>query len=271
MYQTHFGLGSFKFLAAFGYYPIIKAGILDSLSLGMFTVLVFFLVFFYHMARWPRNVCLLGVMFIAGLFATRCLQVIGMFDGLLHYPLAWQVIDLSLLILALFVLIVGIVSLRDWVVGKIKPDSSAPRLDLERLFPPIISAGSAEPLRPRLSCLRALKITGQYLGLILLSFLTGCLAALMACAWAENASVWFILYELSLPGKAPQAFLMLMSYGFIFIWPICTLWIALCWIRHSDFFFKHLKARFPAIRILVSAIFIGYALGILRLYFDFYF
>jgi len=271
MFTNGLLFGPMTFAAVFGYYPILKAGIYDSLGPGMLTVIVLFMVILYYLARWPGWLCPASGMLIAGLLIGRCLQVVGIFDPLLNYKIFWTIIDLILLILAVFVFIVGLVLLRDWAQGKLNPDTTSALIDLRRLCPKFKSRPGVGNFSISEKIWAFLKAALRGLGLMVMAFLTGCLLTLITCAWAENASVWFILYELTLPGQISQAAKMLLLYGMIFIWPLVVLWLSFCRIWRSDFYQSCFTAWLPKIRILGAALFIGYAIGILRVYLLFYF
>ncbi len=254
-------------LTDIGYYSVVKAGLQDSVSPAILTVLTLFWLQLFWAGRHLRRFCWLGGIYLAGVYLFRCGQMLGLFDFLWRHKIVWDFIDTFMLIFALSALLIGIFLFRDWLKAKWGQDQQASRIDLGFLCPSDQSGTG-----PRPGSADRLGFGGiKRWRAVILSFLGGCLAVLLARAWDEHGSVWFILYDLSLPDDIAKAFLMVVVYGLVFIWPIVLFWGIFCRVRQTSFFRRHFPAILNKIRILASAVFIGYALGILKVYWNFFF
>lgn len=244
-----------KHFASFKPLTIVGAGLADGINPCAFTVIVFFISFLALQGYQRRELIFIGLAFIFSVFLTYILLGIGIFNFLYRLKGIWIVIKLLNISVGILSIILGVLSIYDFLKFK----KTAKSQDLILQLPNSIKnrihsligifyrkSKDAKELRPHLA------------GLILSAFITGFLVSLLEAVCTGQLYLPTIAFVLKTSHLKLQALGYLVLYNIMFVAPLLIIFsLALLGVT-SEQFSKFLRQRLAVIKLIMAAIFFAF-------------
>jgi hypothetical protein len=229
---------------SFIFFSAAQLGIKDSLTPYVFLAFLLLNVVLFAVRKWPKQCSSFGLSFIFGYMATHSFVVVGAFDFILGTPLLQQIIRWVNLALALGLIGIGAIHLRDWWMIK-KGRESSVLISFHR---------GTENSQKALSRIKTR-------GFLIVIFMIGQVAALLGSPWAPDQDFYLKLKYASEGGHAERILLFTFTYSLFAAWLLWFSWIVLVLGRKSEkqfLIFKNISLQ----KMVLSSIFIAVGLGI---------
>jgi hypothetical protein len=243
--------GSFKPLT------IISAGLADGINPCAFTVIVFFISFLALQGYRKRELALIGLSFISAVFLTYILLGIGIFNFLYRLKGIWIIIKAVNISVGIFSIILGLVSVYDFIKFKITGKTEDLILQLPKTIKNRVHSLIGIFYR-KSKDLGADKVKPHILRLILSAFATGFLVSLLEAVCTGQLYLPTIAFVLKISQLKLQALGYLILYNIMFVVPLLIIFLFALWGVTSEQFSKFLKQHLGVVKLIMAVIFFAF-------------
>jgi hypothetical protein len=243
---------SFKPLA------IISAGLADGINPCAFTVIVFFISFLALQGYKRRELILIGLAFIFAVFLTYILLGIGIFNFLFRLKGIWIIIKVVNISVGIFSIILGILSIYDFLKFKKTGKSEDLILQLPKTIKNRIHSLIGIFYR-KSKDLEADNVKPHILRLILAALATGFLVSLLEAVCTGQLYLPTIAFVLKTTPLKLQALGYLVLYNIMFIVPLLIIFLFALLGVTSEQFSKFLRQHLAIIKLIMAVIFFAFA------------
>lgn len=250
-------LSSLKNYAGFGFLPAIRAGFIDGLNLGGLTAIIVFLMFAYFILRRKLNLALYSFYFIFSVIASITLITLGTVDSFLLHSSYDIILEVGYFIVIMASLIFGCVFFLDWLRLR-KNEGKVERLKVSFDF--LVDQTKLPPKRE-------FKQSIFVFGAGIFSICLGTLTAILSSRWPCSRHVYNMYWELTFPGKYWQGIGFFIAYGLAYCFPLIILVALFLIFMNSKKMMREIYSSLSLLQIIISAVFLGYSLSLLSIYY----
>jgi len=243
--------GSFKPLT------IISAGLADGINPCAFTVIVFFISFLALQGYRKRELALIGLSFIFAVFLTYILLGIGIFNFLYRLKGIWLIIKVVNISVGIFSIILGVLSIYDFLKFKKTGKSEDLILQLPKTIKNRIHSLIGIFYRKSKSS-EAFEAKPHIFKLVISALITGFLVSLLEAVCTGQLYLPTIAFVLKISQLKLQALGYLILYNIMFIVPLLIIFLFALWGVTSEQFSKFLKQRLAVVKLTMAVIFFAF-------------
>jgi cytochrome c biogenesis protein CcdA/glutaredoxin len=230
---------------SFGVLTVLGAGLLDGLNPCAFATLVFFVSYLAFTGRRGRDVLFVGLSFTLGVFVTYLLVGVGLLKVVQSLSFFTALGRWVYLITALLCVTLAILTFRDYSRARDgQPSDMALRLPMN--------------LRRRIN--KVIRENAQMRAFVAVAFFTGFVVSLLELACTGQVYLPTIIYVMSQPELAAQAFLYLLLYCLMFILPLVVVFVLSFFGTGSEQLGQFINRHTSTIKLLTGVLFVGLAL-----------
>jgi cytochrome c biogenesis protein CcdA/glutaredoxin len=229
----------------FGVLGVLGAGLIDGLNPCAFATLVFFISYLTFTGRRGRDILFVGLAFALGVFLTYLLVGVGLLRAVQALPFFTSLGRWVYLLTALLCVVLAALTFRDFFrarEGKVSEMTLKLPLSLRRRINKVIREGA------------------QMRAFVAVAFATGFLVSLIELACTGQVYLPTIVYVLSVPELAAQAFLYLVLYCLMFILPLIVVFVLAYRGTTSEQLGQFVNRHTATIKLLTGLVFGGLAL-----------
>ncbi len=194
----------------FGVLGVLGAGLIDGLNPCAFATLVFFISYLTFTGRRGRDILLVGASFALGVFLTYLLVGVGLLNAIQALPFFTALGRWVYLLTALLCMALAALTFRDYARAR-KGKTGEMTLKL--------------PLALRKRINQVIREGSQARAFVAVAFVTGFVISLIELACTGQVYLPTIIYVLSVPELAAQAFFYLLLYCIMFIVPLIVVFV----------------------------------------------
>ncbi len=233
-----------RFLS-FSVLTVVGAGLIDGLNPCAFATLVFFISYLAFTGRRGRDILFVGISFALGVFLTYLLVGVGLLKVVQSLDFFTALGRWVYLLTALLCVVLAILTFRDFSRAR-KGKTTEMSLRLPR------------GLQRRIH--KVIRESGQVRAFVAMAFVTGFVVSLLELACTGQVYLPTIVYVMSRPELAAQAFLYLLLYCIMFILPLVVVFVFSYFGTSSEQLGKFINRNTPAIKFITGLLFVGLAL-----------
>jgi cytochrome c biogenesis protein CcdA len=230
---------------SFGVLTVAGAGLIDGLNPCAFATLVFFVSYMAFTGRRGRDILLVGIAFAGGVFVTYLLVGLGLLKVVQSLHFFTAVGRWVYLATALMCVILAALSFRDY--GRAR----AGQVGEMTLKLPM-------GLRRRIH--RVIRENSQVRAFLAMAFVTGLIVSLFELACTGQVYLPTIMFVLSVPELAAQAFLYLVLYCLMFIVPLMIVFLLSYFGTSSEQLGRFVQRNTAVIKLATALLFLGLGL-----------
>jgi cytochrome c biogenesis protein CcdA len=230
---------------SFGLLTVLGAGLIDGLNPCAFATLVFFISYMAFTGRKGRDVLLVGAAFALGVFLTYLLVGVGLLKVVQSLVFFTALGRWVYLVTALLCTILAILTFRDCFTVR---GGQASEMALK------LPAG----LKRRIH--QVIRENARVRAFVGIAFVTGFVISLIELACTGQVYLPTIMFVLSVPEMAAQAFLYLLLYCLAFILPLIVVFLVSYFGTTSQQLGLFVTRHTAAIKALTGLVFVGLAL-----------
>lgn len=230
-----------------GIFTVLSAGFIDGLNPCAFATLIFFISYLTFVGRKRREIFWVGLGFSGAVFATYLLIGFGILSFIQHLSFLPMFSKVVYLVTILFTLILGALSLYDYVQLK-RNRSSEMKLQLPDF------------LKKRIH--KTIREESQSPRYFIAAVTAGFIVSLLEFTCTGQVYLPTILFVTNIPSLKASAMSHLFLYNLMFIIPLLTIFGIVYWGVTSEQLAFFLKKRSTTIKLITSLLFFGLA-GIL--------
>jgi cytochrome c biogenesis protein CcdA len=230
---------------SFGLLTVLGTGLIDGLNPCAFATLVFFISYMTFTGRKGRDVLFVGGAFALGVFLTYLLVGVGLLKAVQSLGFFSALGRWVYLVTALLCTILAILTFRDCFIAR-SGQASEMTLKLPAVLKRRIHKVIRENARVR-----------AFVGI---AFVTGFVISLIELACTGQVYLPTIMFVLSVPEMAAQAFLYLLLYCLAFILPLVVVFLVSYFGTTSQQLGLFVTRHTAAIKALTGLVFAGLAL-----------
>jgi len=230
---------------SFGLAAVAVSGLIDGINPCAFATIIFFISYLTLINRKGRDILWVGGMFTLSVFLTYFLIGTGalkMITSLSFLPLVRKIF---VLVTAIFVLILGIVSLYDYLQFKKKGTTKDAKLQL----PPFLKKLIHSTIR------KNIKLSNY----ILMAGVTGFIVSLLELACTGQIYLPTIMFISTIPNMKINALFYLLFYNLMFVIPLIMVFSFTYWGTSSAQLANLTQKNFGKIKMAMALIFFGLA------------
>lgn len=230
-----------------GLLTIISAGLIDGINPCAFATLIFFVSYLAFVGRKRKEILWVGIGFSAAVFTTYLLIGFGILSFIQHFsflPIFSRIVYLLTILIAL---ILGILSLYDYI-------------QLKRGRPSEMKLQLPEFMKKRIH--RTIREESQSNRYFLAAVASGFIISLLEFTCTGQVYLPTILFVTNIPSLRTSAVAYLILYNLMFILPLLIIFAFVYWGVTSEQLALFLKKRSSTIKLLTALLFFGLA-GIL--------
>ena len=231
--------------SSFGLLTVLGAGLIDGLNPCAFATLVFFVSYLTFTGRRGRDILFVGLSFTLGVFVTYLLVGMGLLTVIQSLGFFASLGRWVYLITALLCTVLAVLTFRDYFRAR-EGDVGDMTLKLPT------------SLRRRIN--KVIREGAQVRAFVAMAFVTGFLVSLIELACTGQVYLPTIVYVLSQPGLASQAFLYLLLYCFMFVVPLIVVFILAYFGTTSEQLGKFVNRYTGTIKLITGVVFTVLAL-----------
>ncbi len=243
-----------KFLS-FSLLAVIGAGLIDGINPCAFTVIVFFVSFLGLHGYRKRNLAVIGGFYIAAVFITYLLIGLGLFNFLYSIEKFWLVRKTFNWGVGIVSLVFGSLALYDYFKFRKTGSPEGLVLQLPRAVKNRIHAVIGDQYRRPPGERGASKVS--VFNLVFSALVTGFLVSILESVCTGQVYVPTITLVLKTTDIKLQAFWYLLVYNFMFIIPLCVIFLLALWGTTSQQFSHFLKKHMLSVKALMVFLFFG--------------
>ncbi len=230
---------------SFGVLTVLGAGLIDGLNPCAFATLVFFVSYLAFTGRRGRDVLFVGLSFTLGVFLTYLLVGVGLLKVVQSLSFFSSLGRWVYLLTALLCVALAILTFRDFGrAQKGQPSDMTLRLPMN--------------LRRRIN--KVIRESAQMRAFVAVAFFTGFVVSLLELACTGQVYLPTIIYVMSQPDLAAQAFLYLLLYCLMFILPLVVVFALSYFGTSSDQLGQFVNRHTSTIKLATGLLFVGLAL-----------
>jgi cytochrome c biogenesis protein CcdA len=230
---------------SFGVLTVVGAGLIDGLNPCAFATLVFFVSYLAFTGRRGRDVLFVGLSFTLGVFLTYLLVGVGLLKVVQSLSFFSSLGRWVYLLTALLCVALAILTFRDFGrAQKGQPSDMTLRLPMN--------------LRRRIN--KVIRQSSQMRAFVAVAFFTGFVVSLLELACTGQVYLPTIIYVMSQPDLAAQAFLYLLLYCVMFILPLIVVFVLSYFGTSSEQLGQFVNRHTSTIKFATGLLFIGLAL-----------
>jgi len=230
---------------SFGLLTVLGAGLIDGLNPCAFATLVFFVSYLAFTGRRGRDVLFVGLSFTLGVFLTYLLVGVGLLKVVQSLSFFSALGRWVYLLTALLCVALAILTFRDYSRARDgQPGDMALKLPMN--------------LRRRIN--KVIRESAQMPAFVAVAFFTGFVVSLLELACTGQVYLPTIIYVMSQPDLASQAFLYLLLYCLMFILPLVVVFALSYFGTSSDQLGQFINRHTSTIKLLTGLLFVGLAL-----------
>jgi cytochrome c biogenesis protein CcdA len=230
---------------SFGLLTVLGAGLIDGLNPCAFATLVFFISYMTFTGRKGRDVLFVGAAFALGVFLTYLLVGVGLLKVVQSLGFFTALGRWVYLVTALLCTILAIFTFRDCFVAR---SGQASEMTLK------LPAG----LKRRIH--QVIRENARVRAFVGIAFVTGFVISLIELACTGQVYLPTIMFVLSVPEMAAQAFLYLVLYCLAFILPLIVVFLTSYFGTTLQQLGLFVTRHTAAIKALTGLVFVGLAL-----------
>ncbi|MDD5595351.1 MAG: hypothetical protein PHY94_03790 [Candidatus Omnitrophica bacterium] len=237
---------------------IISAGAIDGINPCAFTVIVFFISFLALQGYRLRELIAIGLTFILAVFLTYLLLGLGLFSFLYQVKGFWILVKLINFSIGIFSIILGVLAVIDFIKFRKNKDSAEMLLQL----PQSVKRNIQKIIGMHYRCEEKNSqgaIVHPMGKLIISALVTGFLVSILEAVCTGQTYLPTIVFVLKTTSLKLTAFLYLLLYNLMFIFPLLLIFIFALYGTTSEQFSKILKKNMLLIKALMAVLF--FALG----------
>jgi cytochrome c biogenesis protein CcdA len=235
-------VGRFK---SFGVLTVTGAGLIDGLNPCAFATLVFFVSYMALTGRKGRDILFVGIAFTLGVFLTYLLVGVGFLKVVQSLSFFGALGKWVYLITAVVCAVLAILTFRDYFRAR-KGKATEMTLKL--------------PMNLRRRINKVIRENAQTRAFVVMAFVTGFIVSLIELACTGQVYLPTIVYVMSRPELAGQAFLYLVLYCLMFVLPLILVFLLSYFGTTSDQLGRFVNRHTATIKLLTGLLFVGLAL-----------
>jgi cytochrome c biogenesis protein CcdA/glutaredoxin len=233
-----------RFLS-FGVLTVLGAGLIDGLNPCAFATLVFFISYLAFTGRRGRDILFVGISFTLGVFLTYLLVGVGLLKVVQSLSFFTALGRWVYLLTALLCLVLAILTFRDYFKAR---EGQATDMTLKL------------PLSLRRRINKVIRESAQVRAFVAMAFVTGFIVSLLELACTGQVYLPTIVYVMSQPDLATQAFLYLLLYCLMFILPLVVVFALSYFGASSEQLGQFINRRTSTIKFITGLLFVALAL-----------
>ena len=230
---------------SFGLLTVLGAGLIDGLNPCAFATLVFFVSYMTFTGRKGRDVLLVGAAFALGVFLTYLLVGVGLLKVVQSLGFFSALGRWVYLVTALLCVILAVLTFRDFFKAR-HGQASEMALKLP------------DSLRRRIH--EVIRQNARVQAFVAVAFVTGFVISLIELACTGQVYLPTIMFVLSVPEMAAQAFFYLTLYCLAFIAPLAVVFLLSYFGTTSQQLGLFVHRHTAAIKLLTGLVFVSLAL-----------
>jgi cytochrome c biogenesis protein CcdA len=230
---------------SFGVLTVLGAGLIDGLNPCAFATLVFFISYLTFAGRRGRDILFVGLSFALGVFLTYLLVGVGLLEAVQSLSFFTALGRWVYLLTALLCVVLAVFTFRDFFKAR-QGQVSEMTLKL--------------PLRLRRQIHKVIREGAQVRAFVAMAFVTGFLVSLIELACTGQVYLPTIVYVLSRPELAAQAFFYLVLYCLMFILPLVVVFVLSYFGTTSEQLGRFVNRYTSTIKLVTALVFVGLAL-----------
>lgn len=230
---------------SFGVLTVLGAGLIDGLNPCAFATLVFFISYLTFTGRRGRDVLFVGLSFSLGVFLTYLLVGVGLLRAVQSLPFFTTLGRWVYLVTALLCVALAVLSFRDFFKAR---GGQVSEMTLKL------------PTKLRRHIHKVIRESAQWRAFVAVAFFTGFVVSLIELACTGQVYLPTILFVLSVPELAAQAFFYLLLYCLMFILPLIVVFVLSYLGTTSEQLGQFVNRHTAAIKALTGIVFVGLAL-----------
>jgi cytochrome c biogenesis protein CcdA len=230
---------------SFGVLTVLGAGLLDGLNPCAFATLVFFISYLAFSGRSGRDILLVGIAFALGVFLTYLLVGVGLLKVVQSLSFFTALGRWVYLITALLCMVLATLTFRDFFRAREgQPTEMTLKLpmNLRRRIHKVIREGS------------------QVRAFVAMALVTGFVVSLLELACTGQVYLPTIMFVMSVPELAGQAFLYLVLYCLMFILPLIVVFVLSYFGTTSEQLGQFINRHTASIKLATALLFVGLTL-----------
>jgi cytochrome c biogenesis protein CcdA len=224
---------------------VLGAGLIDGLNPCAFATLVFFISYLTFTGRRGRDVLLVGISFALGVFLTYLLVGVGLLKVIQSLSFFTALGRWVYLITAVLCAVLAILTFRDFFKarrGNVSEMTLKLPIGLRRRINAVIREGA------------------QVHAYVAMAFVTGFVVSLIELACTGQVYLPTIVYVMSRPELAAEAFLYLVLYCLMFIVPLVVVFVLSYFGTTSEQFGSFINRHTSTIKLITGLVFVGLTL-----------
>ncbi|OQY21179.1 MAG: hypothetical protein B6I34_07705 [Anaerolineaceae bacterium 4572_32.1] len=230
---------------SFGLLTVLGAGLIDGLNPCAFATLVFFISYLTFTGRRGRDVLFVGLSFALGVFLTYLLVGVGLLRAVQSLSFFSTLGKWVYLVTALLCAVLAVLTFHDFFKAR-KGQASEMTLAL--------------PMGLRRRIHKVIRESARLRAFVAVAFGTGFIVSLLELACTGQVYLPTIMFVLSVPNMAAQAFLYLLLYCLMFIAPLIVVFILSYFGTTSEQLSKFVSRHTSTIKLLTGLVFVGLTL-----------
>lgn len=230
---------------SFGLLTVLGAGLIDGLNPCAFATLVFFVSYLAFTGRRGRDVLFVGLSFTLGVFLTYLLVGVGLLKVVQSLSFFSALGRWVYLLTALLCVALAILTFRDYSRAR---DGQQGDMALKL------------PMNLRRRINKVIRESAQMRAFVAVAFFTGFVVSLLELACTGQVYLPTIIYVMSQPDLAGQAFLYLVLYCLMFILPLVVVFALSYFGTTSEQLGQFINRHTSTIKLLTGLLFVGLAL-----------
>ena len=233
-----------RFLS-FGMLTVLGAGLIDGLNPCAFATLVFFISYLAFTGRRGRDILFVGISFTLGVFLTYLLVGVGLLKVVQSLSFFTALGRWVYLLTALLCLALAVLTFRDYFRAR---EGQTTDMTLKL------------PLSLRRQINKVIRESAQVRAFVVMAFVTGFIVSLLELACTGQVYLPTIVYVMSQPDLAAQAFLYLLLYCLMFILPLVVVFALSYFGTSSEQLGQFINRRTSTIKFITGLLFVALAL-----------
>jgi cytochrome c biogenesis protein CcdA len=230
---------------SFGVLTVLGAGLIDGLNPCAFATLVFFISYLAFTGRRGRDILFVGISFTLGVFLTYLLVGVGLLKVVQSLSFFSSLGRWVYLLTAALCVALAALTFRDYFRAR-KGQASEMALKL--------------PLSMRRRINKVIRESAQMRAFVAVAFFTGFVVSLLELACTGQVYLPTIVYVMSQPELAAQAFLYLVLYCLMFILPLVVVFALSFFGTSSEKLGQFVNRHTSTIKLATGFLFVGLAL-----------
>lgn len=233
-----------RFLS-FGVLTVLGAGLIDGLNPCAFATLVFFISYMAFTGRRGRDILFVGISFTLGVFLTYLLIGVGLLKVVQSLSFFTALGRWVYLLTALLCLALAVLTFRDFFKAR-RGEATDMALKL--------------PLDLRRRINKVIRESSQVRAFVAMALVTGFIVSLLELACTGQVYLPTIVYVMSQPDLATQAFLYLLLYCLMFILPLVVVFALSYFGTSSEQLGQFINRHTSTIKFITGLLFVALTL-----------